>query len=112
MSENLEKLKNMKPVETEEEYWEAHKIFKKEITSLTKMIKEFYKNPRKYLDEFDEALAEAIRIGIIQESYAYEVKEKISKAMSDPYEFKEWIKRKPHDFKKWLKGNRKDKDKK
>ena len=90
----LQDLEKMKPVKSEKDYWEKHKIFKKEIGGFTKTIKKMSSDPKKYLNDFERTLKEGVRINLITQDYADEKIKQLSKELNSPSEFKRCIKKK------------------
>lgn len=110
--EYIKKLKSFEPVESEDDYWEKHEVFKKALGGMYSNIKRLYGNPTKYTDQFEEILNEAIRIKLITEKFANKQRKKLYDSLNSKklkQKVKNRIKKKKDYIKKFFKRKKEEK---
>lgn len=107
MIEQINELKKLKPVTSEEEYWYAHKIFISAITSSTKNVKMFFGKPTQFISEFEELLTQATRLEIITLEYANKKRTLLYNELRKPSRFTHQAKEKIQKLKDVFKSKKK-----
>lgn len=82
----LERLKELKRVTSEKEYWVANKLFIDAVDDLNKRL--YRQSPVKSLETFTELMHEGARIGVISEKDALERQQKVMSALNAPNDMK------------------------
>lgn len=75
-------------ITTETQYWEEHKKFKKKINHLAKNIKKLMKNPKEFIEEYENLMDEGVKTQVISKEYATQMKTTLQKELASPTKFK------------------------
>jgi len=101
MEKHFEKLREVKKIKNEEEFWRAEKIFKTELNNLNPKL--FWKSPSKYVSLFEELMNLAAEKEIITKECAKKHIDKLHKELASPEKFKQDMKGGARKIKKLIK---------
>lgn len=82
---------NIKQVESENEYWRVHAIYKKRLNKLTLNFKEMINNPDKYLNEFNLIMGEMLAYGIVDIEWVNQKRKKLYDNLNYPSKYRNWV---------------------
>lgn len=82
---------NIKQVESEEEYWRIHRIYKNRLKNLTNNVIRMLKNPDEYLNEFNLIMEEMLAYGIVDIDFVNEKRKKLYDNLNYPSKFRNWV---------------------
>jgi len=94
-----------KKIETEAEYKEQLKIYKKRMNKLWRNPYKFLSKPKEYLKKFEDLLEEMVYIGLVDLEWANSQRERFYRELNSPNEFKEWLSEKKEAIIKKFKRN-------
>jgi len=83
--------KVLKKIESEKEYKEQLKVYKKRIGKLFRTGYKCLANPDKFLKEFDTTLDEMVFINLVTQEYANNQRKRLYRELNKPQEFKSWL---------------------
>jgi len=93
----------VKRVNTEAEYWEAHKYYVRKLRKHGKNIRFFVRDMKGYLAEYDRILDEACLVGVFSSEWVEEQKRHIRSEIRRPDSYLDYIEDKRKKFLKKLK---------
>jgi hypothetical protein len=79
-------------IETEAQYWEELKKFKKEIWNYTKRVGTFAKKPTEYINDFKDLMYSGVERELITKEFADQQITKFLNELNSPSRFKEDVK--------------------
>lgn len=81
----------LKRVETENEFWTEFKKYKKKINKLMRKSYKFFGEPKEFIEQFENILAEMVFVGVVTEEWAQGQRERLYRELNKPEEFKDWV---------------------
>lgn len=83
----------LKKIESEQEYWEQHKIYKKKLAKYCRKGYKYLLKQDEFIDGFESILLEMEFIGLTTHKWTLEQMQRLFNELNSPNEFKNWVER-------------------